>query len=482
MTRKDIRSVVASGTITPAQTRKMMMEMITATIRMVGSGEAVDLTPLLRQEAPAQETEDRLREALVGAHGLGFFEQTNDRYRFVYHWPSFFSRGFSHPHTMQTRVLWAFQALIRRRSPLLFSLLRRKLITETGSFDISKGGPDGVFPEEEYKDIIPVNANEVVLYNKVADQFCRMQNLGEICRMTFMRTLRSVGLGLRNQYNMLAVWKNSLPFKSPLLSETSLMPRHLLVELREILQAGREIDPPDFPVRVFGFGAVTWSSSMFDILSIPHFAHEDGLFGVRKRPSPGDRPENYMLVNLPIFIKQLAREDMFSWAGRYFRDFSDTMSEDDIRDKVYDQWVTQFPLLTHVSGERIGYESIWPKARRGDVYAIPVDAFETYRKVSHQMSYVRSNVKEKTTRTRVVGKTTVLKGIVQMVLGPIAEAGGAMFMLRATHRLREVYISPGWEADFEESFFAQRNYTNRGGELRLLDGVIRNAKTGEYYY
>jgi hypothetical protein len=113
------------------------------------------------------------------------------------------------------------------------------------------------------------------------------------------------------------------------------------------------------------------------------------------------------------------------------------------------------------------------------LFAIPVSTFEHYRQVARKMETARKGFTRKK-REPPKKRNPTFKGIVQLLLGPISEVGGATFTVRAIFREGEVYFSPGWEADFDDSFFAQRNYPNGGDKLH--DGILRNEVTGEYYY
>jgi hypothetical protein len=135
MTRNEFKSMVASGTVTAEQARVLTVEIIDGLLRRVETGAAADLTPTLALAHPQKgvitrvEAETRFAGQLVEAGGLGFFQRAKNNYQVVFHWPSIFKAGLSHPRALQTRIAWLFQSIIRRRSPLLFSLLRRKLLT-----------------------------------------------------------------------------------------------------------------------------------------------------------------------------------------------------------------------------------------------------------------------------------------------------------------------------------------------------------------
>jgi len=479
--------MVVSGTVTAAQTRELMVDVVTGITRMVESRAAADLTKTLRMAHPQKgtitrdEAETRFTGQLIEAGGIGFFARGKRNYQVVLHWPSIFKEGLTHPRAVQTRMVWAFQALVRRRSPLLFSLLRRKLITENAMFDLGDDKADGEFQEEALKAVIPVNYDEMVLYEGLVNQFSQIPDLGRVAGKALARTLESVGLPMRNQYNVLSAWKHVLPPipKGPSLFHAStLVPRAKLALFREILQAGKEISPPDIVVDTFGFGTAKYSPEMYDVLTIPHYALPDGKLGVCRRTRTVDGAEvRYIIMNFPLLVEQMKREDLFTWVGKQSRGYFQHHPEMSFIEHVRALWTAQYPLLVRKSAADFDVDRIWPNVDPSTVFAVPVSTFEHYRQVARKMEAVRKKNKKKMLPKR---RSPSFKGIVQLMLGPIMEAGGAVFAVRAVFREGEVYFSPAWEADFDDAFFAPRNYVDAGDKLH--DGTIRNEATGEYYY
>ena len=490
MTRNIERDMVKSGAVTPEQTRNLMIEVITKTINKVENCGAADLNEMLvgpesEEKALSQE---KVLQALHSSGGIGFFSRSAHNQQVVFYWPDIFRVGFDLPKAVQTKLVWVLQAVVRRRSPLLFSFLRRKLLTEMAEISNETEERLGSFKDEDLKGVVPLDAEEVALYTNIAEQFCNMPHIGYALTRAASHMLGVSGISSKNNYGLVSKWRQGFPPNSPLLWNSFLVPRKILVQIREALLAGASIDVLDASVPEFGFGAPKCSRELFDVLALPHLAHDHGIFGVYKvRLFAG--AVTHLVVNLPIVIRQLAREDRFSWIGRQYNAKSATSVESAIRDQLVVLWSARYPLVmeNRVDAQRAvnqssqSSSSVWPDAKLGDIYVIPVTAFEHYRKASRDMEMVREKRAEANPGLPVRRRPT-LRLTVQLMSDPISEAGGATFTVRATHKGSEIYFCPCWEEDFDEEFLLQRNYHVVGEEVRLLDGIIRNEATREYYY
>ena len=428
---------------------------------------------------PAEDRENRItncRVLLQAAGGIGFFALSANAQRILLHWPTVFAVGMANVNSPQGKLVWLLQAIVRRRSPLLFSLLRRKYLTETVPLELGPLGP--VFKDKIFEGIYPLRVGELVLYDALGKKFVEMPTLGDIANRAFVSLFVSSGLEKGSRYRRVKPWQISVPRDNPLYWETSVIILRRLNELRRVLQIGEHVDFPDASTNKFGFGASAWGKLMFDVLCIPHYAMPSGEFGVISA-GLGPQKVKCMVVNLPLFIRQQCREDKFSKLSGVSAAFVNKTPRE-VRDEVVKLFGGQFPLMIeNAYGKYVQAESIWPEAASGDIYTIPTSAFEQYRQSSRNLAAMRGKRKGE---PRTFNKKPGFNQIIQICSPKIAEAEGATFVFRVIFRAKEVYISPTAELGFEESFLRSRNYTEVDGNSVLRPGVLLNDATGEYYY
>jgi hypothetical protein len=331
------------------------------------------------------------------------------------------------------------------------------------------------------KDVVALNPEEYEQLDALITHVSTDKGIGTLIRRAFSSVFSNAGVQQPNQYGLLSYWKKLFP-NSSLNHEVSMVSSHRLATMRVLLKAGEVVGIPDFDTPSQGFSSAQWSPDMFDILSIPHLRRQDGAFGVFQTGVGAAPPVQCMVVNLPVYIGYLSREDRYSAIGKYHTLWSQTLAEDIIRDKLVGVWMSQYPLMVENELKPyIHYSHIWPSEHAGDVYVIPMDILEQYRQVSRSMEAVR-RARKKGTKKREGVRTPRLGRVIQMSSPAIADAGGAVFSLRVMFRNGEVYFSPVWEYDLEPDFLLSRNYVSGAEEPRLKDGVFRNELTREYYY
>jgi hypothetical protein len=351
--------------------------------------------------------------------------------------------------------------------------------------DLEVSGADPEFVWEELANITPLNYEEVALFDRLSIQFINVDNLGDVCNRAFISMIADAGLPVRNQYNILKTWREVLPPRPTplaLVKASSAYSKGTLYTLLETLRVRKDICVPSSAVNEYGYGAEKWSPEMFDVLALPHLVTPDGYFGVCRRSVNVEGKEvRYMLINLPKVVTQLQREDMFTWAGKKANEYAPHYPSRHFLEKMKDHWASQYPLLMEHSGASFSPETTWPDSEFGDVYAVPVSAFEHYRQVGRRLESMRSHRKTVGERNIVtVPRRPILRQVVQLFLGPIKEAGSSTFTVRAVFRHGVVYFSPAWEAGLDSNFFYARNYEKDTNNL--IDGIILNEATGEYYY
>lgn len=492
MDRLSFRRAVKAGDLQKAHVADIFMDFAAVLNKSVsGSVRALDIYPLDVPMAELREMPDPadrrryiegLTPVLKQHGGLGFFmRSTGGNYQVVFHWPSFFMTGFTKPDSRQARMVWLLQALVRRRSPLFFALLRRKYLTETGLFDTDVPGPDGRFKEEEFADVIPVDAEEVSLCESLGERVVSALEFGTLAHRAFMSLFTSSKIERAQGYRAIKKWKDVCD-ETPFQLETSVIPLRRINMLHEFLRSGANVEAPDVSVTPFsGYGAPGWSPGMFDILCLPHYSTPNGRFGVYKaKLGSGNVP--HFVVNVPMVMRQLAREDVFSKISVLWKTRSAKLSPEALRDQVCLSWGVHMPMLIqNEMRSKVDVSGVWPTTNPGDVYVMPAHLFEQLRKRTATMLTMRTHIlpEKRATRFRPGG----FQKVIQINSPGIAQAAGATFQFRVIYRGRSVAVSPAWEKDFNEEFFHERNY-KRGGadELILRDGIYLNAVTREYYY
>lgn len=493
MTRSEFLQMLKDGDITKEQAREIIMDFAGHINHALEGDGLLDLgsfvqemrrlTPL-RQKGEKANLERAISStlALRGNGGIGFFTRsTPGSQQLVLHWPSFLLAGVRNPKSQQARIVWLLQFFFRRRSPLFFSLLRRKYLTELLHIDTGGEGADGEFVDASFASVTPLDYEEVDLCESLGQRICALPELGRSMNRAFLGMLTTSGVRRAQNYEVLKFWKEGLSEESPLLWETTLISRRRLNELREVLRAGGSITVPDARIDRPGFGAAMWGKTMFDVLTLPHFSTPDGRFGVYK--SVVDEVP-YLAINVPILIKQLRREDKYSRTAEIWNQMAEKHSEDEIRDRVCLTWGGQSPLLIeNRMRTKVDISTVWPMTKPGDIYVMPLHIFEQYRKTATQMASLRSKIPAEKRGRGIEKSRRGFSKIVQLCSPGIAEAGGAVFHFRVLYRDRMVYVCPSWEHNFDPEFFQSRNYTTgTDGELVLKTGIIQNAFTGEYYY
>lgn len=489
MTRSEFLRVLKDGDLTNEQAREIVIDFTGHINRALENDGVYDLGSLVHElrSSPNPRDPDHSRIidlftlSLKRHDGIGFFSRSTGSQQLIIHWPSFFLFGIRNPKSQQARVVWLLQSIFRRRSPLFFSLLRRKYLTELLRIDTDGEGEDGKFDEVEFADITPLDYEEADLCDNLGQRICSLPELGGIANRAFLGMLITSGVRKAKNYDVLKFWKEGLTKTSSLLWETTLVSRQRLNELREILRAGGSVAVPDAKIDRPGFGAAAWSKIMFDVLSIPHFSTPNGRFGVYKTVVD-EVP--HIVVNVPILIKQLRREDKYSRTAEIWEQKAVKATESEIRDRVCLAWGGQSPLLIENRlRAKVDTSTIWPLTNPGDVYVMPLHIFEQYRKAATQMASLRSKIPMEKRGMRGAKARRGFTKIVQLCSPGIAEAGGAVFHFRVMYRDRAVYVCPGWEQNFDPEFFQNRNYTtNADGETVLKTGIVQNTLTGEYYY
>lgn len=489
--RMTFRLAVLDGTLKKEHVADIFMDFAASLNKSVGgSTRTLDIYPLDTPMAELSEMSDAadrkrylegLTPVLKQHGGLGVFKRsTGGNYQIVFHWPSFFMTGFTNPSSRQARVVWLLQALVRRRSPLLFALLRRKYLTETGVFDTDVPVADGRFKEEAFADVLPINAEEVSLCESLGERVVSVPEFGSLAHYAFTSLFTSSKLDRAQGYRALKKWKNICE-GTPFLMETGVVPLRRINMLHEFLRSGANVEAPDIATPPAGYGAPGWSEGLFDVLVLPHYSTPNGRFGVYK-VKLGDRDVPHFVVNVPMIMKQLAREDRFSKIGELWRTKSEKMSAESLRDKVVLSWGVQLPMLIqNEMRAKVDVSNVWPVTSPGDIYVMPLHLFEQLRKHTVSMFKMRKHIlpENRAKKLRVAG----FRKIIQLSSPGISQAGGASFQFRAIYRGNSVAISPAWEKDFEEEFFQNRNYKRDGaGELVLREGIYLNAATREYYY
>lgn len=493
MTRREFLLALKHGDLTPEQAREIIIDFAGYINRALSGPDLLDLGSLmqeLKRTPQPQEEHQRIIDtisstlSLKGNGGLGFFSRsTVGSQQLVIHWPTFLMTGIRNPKTPQAQVVWLLQSIFRRRSPLFFSLLRRKYLTELLRIDTAGEGEDGTFDEAEFADITPLDYEEADLCDNLGQRICALPEIGGIVNRAFLSMLITSGVRRAQNYDVLKFWKDGLTKESPLFWETTLISRRRLNELREILRAGGNIAVPDAKIDRPGYGAASWSKIMFDVLTLPHFSTPDGRFGVYKATLTEDELP-HIVVNIPLLIKHLRREDKYSRTAEIWRQMAKTASENEIRDRVCLLWGGQSPLLIENRlRSKVDTSSVWPNTKPGDIYVMPLPIFEQYRKAASNMASLRSKIPPEKRGMRGAKNRRGFTKIVQMTSPGIAEAGGAVFYFRVLYRDRTVYLCPGWEQSFDPEFFHERNYTtNASGDVVLKTGIVQNTLTGEYYY
>lgn len=489
MTRSDFLQVLKQGDLTNEQAREIVIDFAGHINRALEGDGIYDLGSLvheLRHAPSPKDAEhgrvvDLFKLSLKRHDGIGFFSRSTGSHQLIIHWPSFFLSGIRNPKSQQARIVWLLQSIFRRRSPLFFSLLRRKYLTELLRIDTEGDEADGKFDEVEFADITPLDYEEADLCDSLGQRICSLPEIGGIANRAFLSMLITSGVRKTQNYDVLKFWKDGLTKESPLFWETTLISRRKLNELREILRAGGSIAVPDARIDRPGFGAAAWSKIMFDVLTLPHFSTPNGRFGVYKAVV---EDISYIAVNVPLLIKQLRREDKYSRTAEIWSQDANKCTEEEIRNRVCLAWGGQSPLLIeNRMRSKVDTSTIWPMTNPGDVYVMPLHIFEQYRKAATQMASLRSKIPlEKRGMRGAKARRGFLK-IVQLCSPGVAEAGGSVFHFRVMYRDRTVYVCPGWEQNFDPEFFQNRNYTtNSDGELVLKTGIVQNTLTGEYYY
>lgn len=493
MTRTDFLRMLKDGDLTKEQAREIVMDFAWYINHNLGENGLYDVSSLVAELRHASNTKDvehgrvvdLIKLSLKRHDGLGYFTRTTGNHQLIIHWPSFFLAGITNPKSQQARMVWLLQSVLRRRSPLFFSLLRRKYLTELLQIDLSVEGEDGRFEDEDYRDVVPLDYEEVSLCLDLGKRIVSLPEVGEISNRSFLGMLISSGVRKAQNYDVLRLWKEGLTKQSPLFWETTLISRRRLNELRETLRAGGSIAVPDARIDRPGYGAAMWSKIMFDMLALPHFSTPDGRFGVYKVSLTEDNVP-HMVVNVPKVVRQLAREDKYSRAAEIWKAdaTNPSVTEAMIRDRVCLGWGGQSPLLmeNRLRG-KVNTEPVWPITNPGDVYVMPVHAFEYYRKASTKMASLRSKIPPEKRGMRGAKNRRGFLKIVQVASPGIVEAAGAIFNFRVIYRDRSIFVCPGWEQKFDLDFFQERNYvTSKSGEFELKTGIVQNTLTGEYYY
>lgn len=481
MVRHDFEEDVRRGVLSPEYAKKTIFDFVQLVNRPPGGG-SVDLSPFMHFGRTPESDEDRKRcaevclSALQQARGFGQFGSSVNKISIALHWPSIFQHGMLYSRSVQARLVWLLQAVVRRRSPLLFTLLRRKCLTDLVPVEMGPLGP--VFKDAAFQYIYPLRVGELYLYESLVQKFVEMPALGDIVNRAFVGLFVSSGLEKGDRYRKVRAWTNNVAEDTAVYWGTTVVPRWKLNELREVLHVGGQIDIPDASTNKFGFGASAWGKLMFDVLCIPHYASPTGEFGVISTEL-GPQKVKCMVVNLPLFIQQQCREDRFSKLSDVSAGLVNKTPRE-IRDEVVKIFGGQFPLvIENAYGKYAHTKDVWPEAASGDVYAIPTSVFEKYRQSSRNLAALRGKQKGE---PRTFNKRPGFNQIIQICSPKIAEAEGATFVFRVIFRAKEVYISPAHELAFEESFLRARNYTEVDGASVLRPGILLNDATGEYYY
>ena len=493
MTRREFLLMLKAGDLTREQAREIIIDFTGYLNRELSAGGILDLTAVTQELKTVKDpkSEDRKRLAhlissaliLKGNGGLGFFSRSTGSRQVIVHWPTFYLVGLHNPKSPQAQVLWLLQAIFRRRSPLFFSLLRRKYLTELLHIDTDVTGADGEFVDEEFSSVTPLDYEEADLCDSLGRRICSLPEIGDLSNRAFLGMLISSGVRKAQNYDVLKFWKTGFSEKSTFLWETSLLSQRRFNELREVLRAGGSLAVPDAKIDRPGYGAATWSKVMFDLLALPHLSTPNGRFGVYK-VALTDKEVPHLVVNVPMVIKQLRREDQYSRVAEIWRQMAETEPESTIRDRVCLAWGGQAPLLIENRlRSKVDPSDVWPLTNPGDVYVMPLSLFEQYRKAASSMASLRSRIPPEKRGMRGSTNRRGFTKIVQLTSPGIAEAGGAVFHFRVLYRDRVVYVCPGWEHSFDPEFFQERNYTvNADGESVLKTGIVQNMATGEYYY
>lgn len=474
------------GDFSPAQAGEIVIDFAKLMSKQIETKKLFDLSRgfrLNRGKETAEEMFKRVesyRTFIEAAHGFGFFSFSATVHHVVLHWPTIFKYGMLHTNSPQGKLVWLLQAVVRRRSPLLFSLLRRKFLTD--SLDVQFGPAGPRFTDEKFTQALPLYVGEFELYESLVQKFVEMQVLGDLANRAFLSMFGTSGIEKESRYRKVKVWRDNVPKDNPFYWECSVVARRKLNELREALRANGKIEVPDANTDKYGFGASTWGKMMFDLLCIPHYATPDGKFGVTSL-TLGPQKIKHMVVNLPLFIQQQIREDLFSKLHDVALQFKLNNKPDrELRDEVVKLFGIQFPLLldSKYGGQAVTEtSSMWPEASAGDIYAVPTSVFEHYRQSSRSMASMRG---KQASKKRTFNKRPGFNQILQIRSPKIAESGGVTFTFRVIFRAKHVYVCPTWELDFEDSFLRERNYTTINGVETLRPGTLLNDATGEYYY
>ena len=478
MVRQAFKDDVRRGVLSLDCAKQILIDFVTLTNRQAGANisSLMYFGREIEEEKVREKRAEHCQSLLQAAKGLGNYATPTEKRRFLIHWPSVFKEGMQNPSTAQAQLVWLLQAIVRRRSPLLFSFLRRKYLTDFVPVEMGELGP--VFKDKEFKNIHPLSAGEYGLYDSLVQKFVEMPALGDIAVRAFSSLFVSSKIERGSRYYRIQSWQRNILKNTPLFWETSVLQGRRLIELREVLQVGGTLEIPDASTNKFGFGASAWGKLMFDVLCIPHYAMPSGEFGVISAEL-GPQKVKCMVVNLPLFIQQQCREDRFSKLSDVSAAFVNKTPRE-VRDEVVKLLGGQFPLvIENTYGKYVHAESIWPEAASGDIYAIPTSAFEQYRQSSRNLASMRGKRKGE---PRTFNKKPGFNQIIQICSPKIAEAEGATFVFRVIFRAKEIYISPTAELGFEESFLRTRNYTEVDGVSVLRPGILLNDATGEYYY
>jgi hypothetical protein len=485
MSRREFKDMVRRGDLTADDANEIVIEIARLVNRGVETGSIPNLSklmypypkPMQRGDSDQEKLAEIFRRELCQSGGIGCFARSNENYQVIFHWPTIFAHGFENTRSMYAKIVWLMQAIVRRRSPLLFSFLRRKYLTDLIPIEETRFTLEPRFTEKEFEEVHPLEMDEYDLLADLGKKFAVMLGLGDICNRAFLGMLAASGVALGNRYAVLKMWKENINKSSPLYWESTLISRRRLNELKEVLLAGGKAGIPDAQTDKFGFGASNWGQLTFDVLCIPHYATPDGRFGVISM-ALGEKQLRHMVINLPLYLQQQAHEDKYSKFKRLL-DKMEKNKPEEIRDEAVKLLGIQFPLmLDNIYRRYVHCSEYWPRATFGDIYAVPVEVFEQYRQASRKMSALRSNIKQAAKITRRPG----FNQIVQLHSPRIPEAGNAVFAFRAIHRDGEVYISPGWESVLDDTFFRGRNYGEINGERALRPGIVLNDGSGEYYY
>lgn len=486
MGRDEFRNMVKAGELTSEQAGKIMLGVLTEMLHKMEVGRIPNLTHTLRTAAEAKlgihprKIEARLEEELASAGGLGYVESSPGNEQGVIYWPDIIKVGLSLPTSLQTRLMWVMQAVLRRRSPMLFSLLRRKLLTEMFSININTG----LFEDPDLAEVTPINPAELALTQQWAAQLGNSGELGDMLRVAFRAMANFANVTRTDPLKVSPLWKRALTSDSRIPLNMTVMSYRMMARFRKELMNGVLVTLPDTHNSKVLFGARTWGQDMYDVLSIPHLTQPDGGLGVFSVRLTGANITHFA-VYLPLYIQQMAREDKYTWVGRQYRiavpQFGDKAYEA-VRDKMTLRWMAKYPALVENKAKgQVKYREVWPEADSGDVYVIPAEVFVDYRESARKLEYVRESRVEKGQK-KFVDRMAISAEVVQMISPPIEAAGGETFTMRVAHKAGEIYFCPCWEHTFEDSFLFDRNYTRDGEVAVLLDGIRHMRGSNEYYY